>query len=735
MAKGTDCLVLEIFRQGDLLKMSIFEQNELASTLRQYSQCRISLEEINRICQELTRILNKANRKGLLATELADNLSRTGQLIWESMFSRSVKDGLAAAEFKDLVLLLDEELVNIPWELAFDRKEFLCLRFNLGRLVKVKEKPISPQYRSLSSPLKMLILANPTNDLEAAYYEGLYIKNKFKGKEDIINIDFKSTQIDTIYVKKYLRDYDLVHFAGHCEYDKFEAHNSGWVLNNGRFTSNDIHSMAENSLLPSLVFSNGCQSAQICDGLIESDYEQQAYNLASAFLFSGVRHYIGAIRKIEDSVSVIFAWEFYSQLIRGNSVGESIRKSRIKLIEQFGKNSIFWAGYILYGSPNYSLLDCARQKALQGRKPARRVSIFKEYRKAILAGVSGIVISTFAYFSLPTRYPGVFLLFQKTRQLFMKGLNQEAIAGCRQIISIDPLFLRVYPQLAETYLRQGKREDALRCYFEYALNSQKKQDKRSLASAYTGIGWIYHQLGEYAKALDFYRKSIALSSESRDRLNEAVALRKLAVWYIDNDDNNKALELLTKSSEINRERQKIFEHKYNLACDYFDLGLLFSNKDDYPTAKEFYAKSQEIFESLRLRNELSDCYFNLGEIYLFEKKYEKALDNYSRGLKIDLLHGNLPSLAGDYDMFGELFMQMDDLGKAEENFLRAAAICKEINGQSELAAVNYNFGLIYKKRHMKNKAREYFRQAQEFYHSANLPEYQKIKQELSELDG
>jgi len=334
---------------------------------------------------------------------------------------------------------------------------------------------------------------------------------------------------------------------------------------------------------------------------------------------------------------------------------------------------------------------------------------------------------------MPTVNPGTCLLFFKSRNLFAKGESREVISLCSRIIKKDPFFLSAYPLLADTFQRLGDKDNALKYYFEYATYSQKRNDQKNLTSAYIGLGWVYHLYGEYQKAFDFYNKAVELSSGSKDKLNEARALRKLAIWHTDRGENDRALELLMRSSEINRERQNIYGHKYNLACDYFDIGLVFINKQDFVTAEEFYAKSRRMFEKLKLSNELSDCYFNLGEIYLFEKEYHKAQDYYAKGLRIDQLQGNKLNLAGDYNMIGELCVAMDSLVEAEKYFNQAMSLAKEISSPLELAGACTNLGHLYKNKGQKNKAREYFRQAQEIYYSIDTSRYQEIKQELLAL--
>jgi len=724
-------LVLEIARQDKQLAMSIFEGKEIVQTIKHYSQLSLSFTEIGKLCREVISILNKAHKKGALEADAVSSLKKTGQMLWDHLLTRSVKDRLKTTLIRNLVLSIDEELINIPWELLYTGEEFLCLKFNLGRLLRSREQMALPQYRGPAGRLKMLILANPTNDLKSAYLEGVYIKDQFDRKRKEMNIDFKSTHIDTLYVKKNLRDYDIVHFAGHCEYDIDNPKNTGWVLSDGRFTSSDILTLGESLPLPTLVFSNACHSAKVKTDLMDADCQEKNYSLASAFIFSGVRHYVGAIWKIEDSISLKFAREFYTQLIRGNSVGECVRLSRLKSIEEYGLTAISWASYILYGNPNFILFR--QESKPQILRFKRDVSLYKKrIIKFVLAGFIA-PICIYLYTWLPTLNPGIYLAFLKSHKLYLAGRNEEAILLGSSLIKKDPLFLLTYPLLANTYQRIGDKEKALRYYFEYALYSEKKNHKKDLSCAYIGIGWIYHGQGEYSKAFDFYNKAVTLSRENKDKLNEACALRKLAVWYMDKENYDKALELLMRSSEINRERQNIYEHRYNLACDYFDTGLLFTNKDDFNTAKEFYAKSLRIFKKLKLKNELSDYYFNLGEICVFEKQYHKALDYYMQGFRIDEAQGNKPSIASDYNMLGELHLEMDNFETAERFFNQTILASQQISVPLELASAYYNLGILYKKRHQRDKAREYLVQAQEIYIRIDTPDCEKVKKELLEL--
>jgi tetratricopeptide (TPR) repeat protein len=218
-------------------------------------------------------------------------------------------------------------------------------------------------------------------------------------------------------------------------------------------------------------------------------------------------------------------------------------------------------------------------------------------------------------------------------------------------------------------------------------------------------------------------------------LNEAAAMRKLAVWHIDKKEYDLALELLTRSSEINRERQYLYEHRYNLACDYFDIGLIFSDKDDLKSAEEFYRKSRAIFEKLKIKQGMSDYYFNMGELALFEKQYQKAKDYYLAGLKIDEAQGNKMNLVSDYNMVGELYFEMDRIPEARHYFEQSVEASKEINSQPDLAMAYHNLGLLYKKLGKKPKAKEYLRLAQEIYSLIDPLAYKEVKDEILGMDN
>jgi CHAT domain-containing protein/Tfp pilus assembly protein PilF len=725
--------ILEITYQNKHLGMSLYEKEQVSS-LKVVSTIPIDFLRIGQINNEVITIMKRANQRGLLDQDSIVELKKNTRLLYDLLLSRQVKTQLSSLEPVNLLLSLDERLISIPWELLFDGNDFLCLKFNLGRSIRTQVFPVQTQYRIMSERPKMLILADPTGDLKSSYYEGLYIKNRLT-KNAKISIDFKAQDISSNYMYKNLRDYDIVHFAGHCEYNAEHPEESGWLLSDGIISARDFLTLGESASLPSIVFVNACQSARTNNNLIDAQMQNNVYGLGQAFLFAGARHYIGNFWRVGDNSSGEFAEEFYNQITSAQSVGQAVRQARLRLFRQYGISAIAWAGYVLYGDPGFVLLPTVSR--LSVRKTKKRVCVQTISKKKIIRLSLGLVIIIFIFALLkilPTFNPNAYFLLSKAEQFYIQGNNVEVISLLNRIIKQNSQYLPAWKLRGDVYFRLGKFSDALGNYFDYARFSERKADYKHLAQAYIKIAWTYHMWGDYPKSKEFYQKALDLSTRYQDKLNQADAMARLAVWYIDKWDNESAFALLMKSSEINRQRSSDPEHRFNLACDYFNIAFLYTEKDDYSTAKQFYEKSEKIFQDLGEIPELSDYYFNMGEIALFEKNYDLALQFYEKGLALDRQLGHMFNLSSDYWMLGEFYWETGKFNEAKDCFKEAITICQEISNYPVLAGVYYDLGLMHSELGEAQKAKEYLSLALKLYKDIDTPDYQEVQQEYLALE-
>ena len=283
------------------------------------------------------------------------NLKDLGSAIYNFMLGK-VSNRLVRMAGNNLFLKLDDDLLNIPWELCHDGDNFFGLKFNIGRQVVVSPKFYiqSSTTRQLTYPLKVLLIADPTETLDGAIKECEQI-NKALLKMDGIEITYrkgKEVEVDNLLID--LANHDLVHFAGHSFFNKEKPSESGWKID---IETGEVltASMMAAMNAPPIVFANSCESAAQTTG-IEKKYQSEIFGMASGFLMGGIKNYIGTFTYVTDDSSVDFAIEFYKNLIsKDQTVGSSLRQARKFIINKYGIGEILWGSYMLYGDPQFKL--------------------------------------------------------------------------------------------------------------------------------------------------------------------------------------------------------------------------------------------------------------------------------------------------------------------------------------------------------------------------------------------
>jgi hypothetical protein len=295
---------------------------------------------------------------------LAD-LRAAGEALYRALIPAPLRDELLRLDGTPLLIDPDPGLVGVPWELLHDGHRFFCRRFDLGRA------PPTGQVRSrrVASPRMLIVTADPRGDLDVAE-EGQAIVAELDASPGI-GVRLVSGR-DVDYVRRALSEYDLIHFAGHADYDRDDPGASGWHLHDGKLTARAVAEL-QGEKRPFLVFANACQSARA--ETWHADAPGSVFGLAGAFLSAGVAHYLGTQWEVVDAPSRRFARAFYSELARGRSVGAALRRARETVVAEEGEGDLAWAGYVLHGDPADSVLRPAPETELSAEQLALRQSI------------------------------------------------------------------------------------------------------------------------------------------------------------------------------------------------------------------------------------------------------------------------------------------------------------------------------------------------------------------------
>ena len=268
---------------------------------------------------------------------------------------------LVPAEFEDvlrsgsLVFELDRPLARVHWEMQPEVEgpegdvRPISVRMPFARQLRTAYSPAPTRPVRPSGGFRALVIGDPGDpdkgeDLPGAMNEALKVKELLEGREDVFvearigapNVprdgalyDVKPADRLEVLSLLYNGDFDLVHYAGHGDFDPEQPNRVGWVFARGLLTPGEIGRMER---VPAVIVSNACLSARTSLALAGARRPDEARteagllpSLADEFFKLGVRNYVGTAWEVNDIGAELFARIFYTALLGGESFGESVR--------------------------------------------------------------------------------------------------------------------------------------------------------------------------------------------------------------------------------------------------------------------------------------------------------------------------------------------------------------------------------------------------------------------------
>ncbi len=359
---------LTILRRGDIHIVDLAEVQAIIPR----SETRVETAFLEEISQEIKRITNLVGpefRKAAASLEpevrrnpyVVRELKDLGSLIFSHLLPQAAREKLRNSESCNLYLRLDDQLVHIPWELAFDGQHFLGMKFRVGRQIITHHK-VSQRApgRAASDTLRVLIVADPSETLRNVSQESEQLCEILDGVSGLQVRLLGGRGVKRIPLLAALRGSDIVHFAGHSQFDEKNPENSGWLLHDGLLSASEISKLDQ---APLIVFSNSCQAGATKDWKSDYLYEGEAFGLGSAFLLAGVSNYVGTFCVVHDEESRFLAVEFYRRVAQGKSIGQALLEARLATAEEMGLDRLTWASYMLYGDPDFTLPVTTKQSS------------------------------------------------------------------------------------------------------------------------------------------------------------------------------------------------------------------------------------------------------------------------------------------------------------------------------------------------------------------------------------
>gem|GEM_PF-1982513 len=538
-------IILTVTREQDQL---VFDMSELDSLIPKVT---LSFEEA--IFQQINDELLQFAQNQISANESTDHqadlnannhrihITSLGRVVFDQLLPNKIRKALKRHERKELFLRLDDRLLHLPWELAHDGEQFLCGRFRIGRqIITLRQFENDARDHSVPPRPRMLIICDPRQNLSAAAREAEAIAEWLDRHSDIAVEIIGGTQATRLAILQAFADFDIVHFAGHSQYDPNDPTCSGWDLADGLLTPVIIQKISNP---PQLLFSNSCASARVAGApRLNHGRVVVELGLGGSFLLAGVHNYIGALWPISDKAGKTFAQCFYTQLIRGKSIGEALYLTRKRHLSQEKQDARQYhedaLAYVHYGRPDDVLIDqktapqtsrqpaaspinrrMPQQQSINPRSWAKRPNVF-------VFAVGMTVLIGMIYFLVNRQPYGLSASYRQAVTEYENGHIPLAITRFQQLID--------HPQNSQPAFGYG---DLAQIYLEAELEKKATnilQQALSLPTintmAYVRHGDFLFQHRQYASAAAAYQKALEVDNGLDSQWAEAANALGVLAW-------------------------------------------------------------------------------------------------------------------------------------------------------------------------------------------------------------
>jgi CHAT domain-containing protein len=307
------------------------------------------IEEVERLVRVSQAVLNHSNK--MVNADILQDLRILGETFFQQFFPESVIQKLKTTHKRSIHFNIDPTLALIPWELLHDGNAFLSDKFLIGKTVRGGVHKTSHR---LNQKIKMLIVADPTEDLPGAQKEGeaLFSILSQKVPSHLLELEFiGGKQVTKLKLLSLIKDKHIIHYSGHLHFSEDSLEN-GWLLSDGKILK--AREIKSSGIDTDLVFSNSCMSAKSAGKKINTNFLNQ---YAGAFLTAGIKTFIGTNWEILDNEKTIdFTIRFYTAIFAHKSVGESLFYAKEYARRNYHSNDLTWANYSLFGSPEFSIV-------------------------------------------------------------------------------------------------------------------------------------------------------------------------------------------------------------------------------------------------------------------------------------------------------------------------------------------------------------------------------------------
>ncbi len=208
--------------------------------------------------------------------------------------------------------------------------------------------------------------------------------------------------------------------------------------------------------------------------------------------------------------------------------------------------------------------------------------------------------------------------------------------------------------LGQNYFAKSDYASALD-YYNRALAIRESEGKLTdQASVIGNLSLVYLAKGDYAKALDANFKALKISEALNNKDGRATVLGNIGAIYMSLGKYDQSLKYHQMSVDLFEE----VGNNSGAASNLGNIGNVYQAMGNYAKAIEFTFKSLDYFKKLGDNAAIATCLLNIGNIYHSMGDYPRALDFDFKSLALFKVQGDKGGEAIDYGNIGEDYLEM-----------------------------------------------------------------------------
>lgn len=314
----------------------------------------------------------------------------------------------------------------------------------------------------------------------------------------------------------------------------------------------------------------------------------------------------------------------------------------------------------------------------------------KAYQKAMKAFHHALKVGRV---SLGSVHAEIAITLNKLGNLYYEtGDLESALKAYHQGLQVELTVLEpgnpnvcvTYTNIAEIHKQKAEYEKALANY-ERVLSLQRKHnsDPLDMANTLSSIGYIRHQNGDYAGAMEVNQECLRIRRDIKGDVDEDVAatLTHIALVLLKMDSHDMALEVLTEAYRIRTTLSKT--ENRDIAFTLYNIALIYHHQGSHERALQFYLETARVEKAAlgKAHRDLSITYYNIGQIYYQRGEMELAVLNFKEALKIEreCFGPEHPTCARTLNEIGNIELQRGNIDEVMTCYEEALRIYRKGN--------------------------------------------------------